>query len=400
MTSQKERSPKVLYGVTASSTARAFVYQQASFISSDGWEVHVVTGQGDRQAEADYPTLQHHRVPMSRGPSPWDLHAIVRLWILLLRIRPDVVVMGTPKMGLLGMVASVCAGIRVRVYLVHGLRWEQMTGWRRFTLLTLENLALACANQVVAVSKSVRQLLDASCVASLLRHAVVLGAGSANGIDTQRFSPRSSDERTQARELLSISSTAPIALVVGRINADKGLADVARVWRRVLSQLGAAQLVVVGEPELSNSRDKADFYRLRTMPNVRVEPHVERIECYYAAADVILMLSRREGMPTVILEAAACAVPCIAYTATGVVDAIDDGITGCLVEQGESGAIVDQVVSLLLDPGERTRLGRNARARVLADFDQNRVWQRWLDFLNGTLAHESHGSAVDIMAPQ
>lgn len=94
----------------------------------------------------------------------------------------------------------------------------------------------------------------------------------------------------------------------------------------------------------------------------------------YAACDVFVMLSRRirssvEGFGIVCLEAGAAGRPVIGGASGGVADAVEDGVTGLLVEPESVEACAAALVALLGDPARRAAMGQQGRARVRAHFD-------------------------------
>jgi glycosyltransferase involved in cell wall biosynthesis len=103
-------------------------------------------------------------------------------------------------------------------------------------------------------------------------------------------------------------------------------------------------------------------------------------ENYMAGADVLLLPSYREGFGSVIIEAAACNLPTIAYRIDGVIDAVVDNQTGLLVEKGNTEVLEQQMENLLLNPSLRSRLGASAGERARRDFSSNIVTSAWLEF--------------------
>jgi glycosyltransferase involved in cell wall biosynthesis len=208
--------------------------------SATGFEVTLVTSPGaDLAGVAEREGVRVETVPMAREIAPLaDLRSLVRLTRLLRRLAPDVVNAGTPKAGLLGMLAARRAGVPSRVYTLRGLRLETARGFRRRLLTAAERLACGAAHRVVCVSESLRRrAVELELVPE--EKTAVLGAGSSNGVDVERLAAAVADgERTEAlrRELglASLSQPAPVIGFVGRLVRDKGIEDLAAAFHRIV----------------------------------------------------------------------------------------------------------------------------------------------------------------------
>src|SRR5690606_14669444 len=106
------------------------------------------------------------------------------------RIKPDIVNVGTPKMGLLGMIGARIVSTKTRIYTCRGFRYEHEKGITRKVLISMEWLSAAFAQKVVCISKSVRERGIADGVFPE-KKAVLIGKGSSNGIDLNFFNPQS-----------------------------------------------------------------------------------------------------------------------------------------------------------------------------------------------------------------
>ncbi len=128
-------------------------------------------------------------IAMERDIAPWqDLRALVHLCALFKTLRPAMIDFGTPKAGLLGMLAGWITFVPCRVYTLRGLRLESTVGWKRRLLMTTEWISCKCAHRVICVSPSLRQ--RAIDLGLLKREkAVVLGSGTCNDIEVDRFLP-------------------------------------------------------------------------------------------------------------------------------------------------------------------------------------------------------------------
>ena len=99
-----------------------------------------------------------------------------------------------------------------------------------------------------------------------------------------------------------------------------------------------------------------------------VPPH--ELGPYYERASVVVVPSRREGYGMVAREAMAYGRPVVATAVGGLVDAVEDGVTGLLVPAGDSGALREALITLLGNAELRGRLGGAAAMRIADGFSR------------------------------
>src|SRR5690606_21290072 len=125
-------------------------------------------------------------VPMKREISIFsDLVSLYRLYKLIKKLKPKVVHASTPKAGLLGMFAAFLNRTPVRIYFVHGLRYEGTKGLKRRLLIQMETLSCKLATHVFAVSNGTKKTLKEDKITS--KYIQIIWNGSVNGIDTKQF---------------------------------------------------------------------------------------------------------------------------------------------------------------------------------------------------------------------
>ncbi len=337
----------------------------------------------DLEAVAEAEGVKVYPVPMARRASPAaDLQSLLGMGRVIREFRPDLVSAGTPKAGLLGMLAARVNRTPARVYVLRGLRLETLRGARRWVLSRTERIAAGCAGAVVCVSESLRRrAVELGLVPE--DKAVVLAGGSSNGVDVERFQVRSpgTPVASALRERLGLRESAPVIGFVGRLSRDKGIEDLIRSLEQVVwKHFADARLVLVGGFDAEDPVPSGVRNRLHTDPRFVLTGPVDETAPYYGVMDLLAFPSYREGFPNAPLEAAASGIPVAGYAATGTVDAIQSGVTGTLVPTGEAVPLGQAICSYLADPELRRRHGEAGRERVVREFRSELVWAAWERF--------------------
>ncbi len=393
-------SIRILNIVTVSMSA-AFFRGQLAFMRNNGFQVAMCSSPGEELNEISAKEgVEAFEVSMEREIRPLqDLVSLWRLYRLMRAYRPTIVNAGTPKAGLLGMLAAQMARVPVRVYLLRGLRIETAAGFKRLVLWIAERLASVCANKVVCVSES----LKAAFVSQSLARAdktLVLAAGSSNGVNTERFHV-DQDAIKKARLLrgeLGIPADAPVIGFMGRLTRDKGIIDLVRAYQIVLRKFPRAWLLLLGDLEHGDALPQETVGWLRSHSQVAMIPSVADPTPYYAMTHILAFPSHREGCPNVPLEAAAMELPVVGFQVTGVVDAVQNGVTGTLTSPGDVESFAAALVRYLDDPPLRSKHGMAGRRRILKLFRQETLWRHWAD-LYGRLLDEN-GLSTPVMPPK
>lgn len=367
----------IVFGVTIDYQLRYHdgLYQR---LADSGWHVHVVASHGPiGQALGEHSGVTAHVLEMARAPNLIaDLRGMKQWVQLMRRLRPDVVVVGTPKAGLLGSVAAWLTRVPARVYELHGLRLESASGPLRAVLRTTERISCALSTRVIAVGASLRERVVAEGLAPAQK-VDVLGAGSPNGVDVDRFglARRDHDAKTSLRAALGLSPSAQVVTFVGRLTADKGLAVLVEAMIHVQRETSAWLLVVGGVDDESGVDARR---RLRqSLPRLALVGEVDNVAPYLAISDVLCLPSRREGLPTVVLEAFAAQVPVVATRATGIVDLVSDSESGRLVAVDDAQALQRELLAALADRDSSELMAANALRIVSARYARDKVQDAW-----------------------
>jgi len=285
-----------------------------------------------------------------RWLSTWRMTAlavnIVRRW------RPDVVHLHSTFAGLAMRPILLLLGRPRVVYCAHGWSFDRQAGSSQIQLYrSLERLLARLCDRIVCVCRQ-DYVRGTSAGIPRSKMSVVV-----NGIADHRL------PGTSPRVDLWPGTGLKI-LFVGRLDAQKGV-DVLFAALRQIGERGFA--IVAGSPVVGRERGES------TPGNAKVLGWLprEQIGQLYAAADVLVMPSRWEGLPIVALEAMRAGLPVIATRVGGIPEAVEDGVTGRLIDVDAPSQLAAVLISL--DAATLRRMSDNARRRYLESFQIQRV---------------------------
>ncbi len=373
--------PKLLVATTVPESAWSLLRGQLADLREHGYAVTLLSSPGQKlEATSQREGVRPVAVPMEREIRLLaDAVALWRSVRVLLRERPDISMMGTPKASLLVGLASAVTGVPHRVYLLRGLRLETSSGFQRLVLWLCERLAAACAHEVVAVSPSL--LARARTLRTIPRSkGIVLGRGGSNGVPVPIPSPDTARRRGNFRRIHGLGEEDVVFAFAGRLMKDKGTVELIDAFVRVAESHPAVALVVAGSAEGTDLPHKT----LRILSNhskIKYTGWLEDTAELYAAMDVLVLPTYREGFPTVCLEASAAGHPVITTHATGARDAVLDGETGMLVPVADAAALAEAMARLACDADLRLAMGRGGREFVRQHFSHDVVWSNIRSFL-------------------
>lgn len=368
----QNQSLKILFATTVPSTL-GFTVPVTQKLREDG---HLVAHVADLSAGDVVPDHVEpiRSIPMSRAITPLkDLVALGR-WIRFLRkTKPDVIVSGSPKASLLSLIAGKVVGIPRRIYVLHGAVWDGKEGRKSEILKMAERLSFRSATTVLAVSDSLAQALVDNRITD--QKPFVLGRGSVAGVDLDKF---------QYKEKASASAMRRVAFV-GRLSRDKNIGSLLEVFDSVSGQVETdLELHIYGDIDLTAPIPPEVDRRLKSDPSIICHGFSSDIATALGTADVLVFPSSREGLPQVVLEAQACGVPVVAWSCTGVVDAVSAKNRELLTQIGDTGGMAEQVTKVLVDHSFARELALDGRGWVEAHFDCLVVAHRTSSFIVGS----------------
>jgi colanic acid/amylovoran biosynthesis glycosyltransferase len=254
---------------------------------------------------------------------------------------------------------------------------------------------IAAAQFAIAVSEANKEVMvRASGAAAARKIRVVYG-----GIDTDLFSPAPADPAGGSFRIVCI----------GRFEEVKGHAQLVAACA-VLAEHGLQFTCdLIGDGELRSELER-EIARLGLRDRIVLHGNRQQREIVHAlrSAHVCVLATvqaangKREGIPNVLKEAMACAVPVVSSRISGIPELVDDGVTGILVPPAQPQALAGALIRLANDPGLREKMGRAGRTRIEADFDLRASARRRAELyfgIHASAAGAARARAGNIGAP-
>jgi glycosyltransferase involved in cell wall biosynthesis len=245
---------------------------------------------------------------------------------------------------------------------------------RRLPVYILERLAAACGDvELIQNPEDLETLARLGVSREKLR---LLG----NGIDLDRFGPQPAGVREAVRAELGVEDGQVVVGAVGRLVWEKGYAELFEAAGRLLARRPDVAVVVAGpfDADKGDPLTAADVAAAE-VAGVRFLGHRHDPERLYAAFDVYVLASHREGFPRSAMEAAASGLPIVATDIRGCREVVDHERTGLLVPARDAAVLEAAIERLAGDAATRRRLGGAAAAKARDEFDQRRVIARTLE---------------------
>ncbi len=344
----------------------------ATRLKKRGWDVHVVSmlppqAFAEELAEAGIPLAT---LNMRRGvPDP---RAVFRLVKILRQWRPDIVHSHMVHANLLARIARMFYKVPVVISTAHNIN----EGGR------LREVAYRLTDFLADLTTNVSQ-------AAVSRYIQVGAAPKnkiifiPNGIDTCRFQFKQKD-RLRLRDEFQLTGKF-VWLAVGRFEEAKDYPNLLRALKKVVPKRDGVVLLIAGQGTLFEDI-KGMAYSLDLDEKIRFLGVRRDIPELMSAADAYVMSSAWEGLPMVLLEAAACELPIVATDVGGNGEIVLDGFNGYLVPPRNPEALASAMLKMMsLSENERGAMGRAGREHIEANYSLDHVVDRWEDLYRDLL---------------
>ncbi len=347
-------------------------------VKADGHEVVMLSPPGEFGARFAEHGLRWLTLPMDRA-SLNPLREVVTLWQLariLRRERPEVLHSFTVKCAIYGAFAARAARVPAVVNAVAGMGYVFTSD--RFKARTLRPLVKAMLRMSLGGARSLLILQnpdDATAfVAAGLASTDRIRVIRSSGVNTARFQPAATPRGPHGRLRVVLAA---------RLLWEKGVQEFVDAARLLQEQGRDVEFVLAGVPDPGNPRsvDAAQVRQWNDAGLLQWLGHVDDMPALFNTVDVMVLPSYyREGVPKSLIEAAACGLAIITTDLPGCREVVTQhGVDGLRVAARDARELADRIVALDDDRELLSRLGRNARARALANFDERLVIQQTVD---------------------
>lgn len=298
-----------------------------------------------------------------------ELVTLARLVALVRRERPAVMLSYTPKVNIYAGIAARIADVPI-VMNISGLG-RAFTSGRALRRISesLYRLAVRRADRVLFQNEEDRKHFIERGIVEAARTERIPGSG----VDLERFKPTT---RAPAPGVHFLMAT--------RILRDKGVVEFIEAARALAPHYPLATFRLVGFLGVDNPSavSAAELSRWQSEGIIEWAGATDRIEDEFERADCVVLPSYREGLPRVLLEAAASGLPIITTRAIGCRDTVDDGVTGLLCEPRDAAGLASAMDRMInMGRAEREAMGAAGRRKVEQEFDEKVVIGRYVELL-------------------
>lgn len=322
-------------------------------------------------------------IPMARTVNPLsDIICFIKMYNLFRKEKFDIINYSTAKASVLAAIAGKFARTSKLIYTMRGTLYPSMTGVKRFLAKFSEKIIMGCADYIIAISPSLMQsaISDGMTKPNKIE---VFGSGSSKGVNTEIFQPNSENisKGCEIRKKLGILDNDIVIGYVGRLATEKGIYELYDAFKDLKKDYSNIHLLIVGDQDGRCPIDNKIFNEIKSDKCIHMVGRMpyNSMNIYYAAMDIFVLASYREGFGNVIIEASAMSKPVITTNIVGCKDAVKDGITGILVNVRDSNSIRFALDKLIKNSDLRISMGNNGRQWIVKDFDRKNIWRQLID---------------------
>jgi len=389
----KRESIKLMRVTTVPQSLEFLLQNQMLFFKSKGLDVSMASANGSSVEKLVVSQgCPHFEIPFTRKITPInDLVALYKVIKLFRKIKPDIVHSHTPKAGLLSMIGAYLAGVKIRMHTVAGLPLMESKGAKKSLLTLMERLTYSFSTNVYPNSYSLLDYIDKN-IYSNKEKMKVIGYGSSNGIDLQRFNSENldSEKLEHIKDKINYDPECFYFISIGRVVKDKGIEEIVTAFREIHSEFPQSRLILLGPYEnhldpLSESSEK----EIERNPDIFSVGFSYDVEYYLELSNILVHASYREGFPNVLLQAGAMKTAIVCSKIIGNIDVVDNEKTGLHFEVKNAHDLELKMRKAISDYSLLNEYAENLYQRISEKFERGGIhqnlYENYLDIYNKSI---------------
>ncbi|MCT7446753.1 glycosyltransferase family 4 protein [Aliarcobacter skirrowii] len=339
-----------------------------------GYEVHIACGITDKKEYLESLGLIVHPLNLSRSGTgiKGEIKAFCEIYNLVKEINPNIAHFVTIKPVLYGGIASRFLSIHKKVFSISGLGFIFIKQGLKATLVrmlikTMYKFALGGKNSHVIVQNPD----DKEVVNSIVKVPITLIRGS--GVDLSQY-----EYNEEKNENIKVSMAC-------RLLKDKGVFEYSEASKILKKKYLNVKFELYGDIDIHNpaSLTSDDIKKIKEEGFVNVYGFSSDIAKVFSDSNIVVLPSYREGLPKVLIEAAACGRAILTTDVPGCRDAIEPNVTGLLCEVKDTESLASVIEKLILDKDLRNSMGKEGRKLAEQEFDINKVVEKHFEIYEG-----------------
>ena len=366
----KQASPRLLLLITEDWYFWSHRLDLARAARDSGFNVTIatrVTEHGERIRQEGFQLIPLAMIRRSRNPVT-EMMALLQVVQLYNEIRPDLVHHVALKPILYGSLAAWITRVPVVINAFAGLGHaftQERTNVLRWGIKVVLKMVVKLSRSCVLVQNhDDQELLVMEGIVPAFRTRIIAGSG----IDTQIFSFQSAPQGV------------PIVVLPARMLWDKGIGEFVEAARHLKKKGIDARFVLVGRRDEHNPASIAESFLTEWINEGLVEwwGHREDMPAIYGTASLVVLPSYREGLPRVLIEAAACGKAIVTTDVPGCRDVVQHEVNGFLVPMKDWVSLATWIERLLQNKDQRESMGVRGRARAEQEWSAPLIIQQTL----------------------
>jgi len=360
-----------------------------------GLEVHVAAPRGRPLPEGANDAFTFHAIPMTRkGTSIWREPATVLALLRLYRsLRPSLVHHLRLKPVLYGSLAANLAGVPAVVNTLTGLGFiftdqsEKTAPVRKWVEIGCRRAFRHPNLRVVFQNPDDRAVFIRKGIITGEQAAVIKGSG----VDLSIYRPSPEP------------AGLPVVILASRLLWDKGVAQFVEAARVLKSEGVQARFALIGEPDLGNPaaipREQLEVWQECGEIEWWGLQEAHKMPDILARSHIVCLPSYREGIPRILIEAAASGRPIVTTDAPGCREVVRPGVNGIIVPSRDTASLVGALRFLIENPEARISMGANNRQMAVQEFSQELVIAQFMAVYRDLLRASSLGPTAPSQVP-